>query len=161
MITLPRGMLVRCQRQRLQKKGPRTWYVPHSAVINDNKPEQVRVVFDAAAKQEGTSLNKSLLQGPDCTNSLVEVLLRFRQENTALVADIESMFHQVKVREEDQDSLSFLWWDTSTTNSLDEYVMTVHIIGATDSPCAENASLKRTADDNVKDFDPVTIDSQT
>jgi len=85
--------------------------------------------------------------------------LRFRQENTALVADIESMFHQVKVREEDQHSLRFLWWDTSTTNPLEEYVVTVHIIGATDSSCAENASLKRTADDNVEDFDPVTIET--
>ena len=46
----------------------------------------------------GTSLNKNLLQGLDYTNRLVGVLLRFREENVALVGDIESMFHQVKVR---------------------------------------------------------------
>ena len=85
--------------------------------------------------------------------------MRFRQENTALVADIESIFHQVKVREEDQDSLRFLCWDTSTTDPPEENVMTVHIFRATDSPCAANASLKRTADDNVGDFDPVTIET--
>ena len=110
-----------------------------------------------AAEHEGTSLNNNLLQGHDCTNSLAGVLSRFRQENTALVADIESMFHQVKVTEEDQDSLRFLWWDTSTTDRPEEYLMTVHIFGTTDSPCASNALLKRTADDNVEEFDPVTI----
>ena len=96
--------------------------------MNPNKPGKVRIVFDAAAECEGTSLNKNLLHGPDYTNSLVGVLLRFREDNTALVADIESMFHQVKVREEDQDSLRFLWWTESTTDSPEEYVMTVHIL---------------------------------
>ena len=83
---------------------PRTWYLPHFPVLNPNKPGKVRIVFDAAAEYGGTSLNNNLLQGPDCTNNLVGVLLRFRQDRTAIVADIESMFHQVKVREQDQDS---------------------------------------------------------
>ena len=116
-------------------------------------------MFDAAAESNGTSLNQNLLQGPDCPNSLIGVLLRFRQENTAVVVDIESMFHQVKVREEDQDNLRFLWWKGSTDDPPEEYVMTVHIFGAADSPCAANSTLKRTADDNEKDFDPMTIKS--
>lgn len=67
------------------------------------------------------------------------------------------MLHQVRVREEDQDSLPFLWWDESTGDSLEEYVMTVHIFSATDSPCVANSTLKRTADDNDKDFDTITV----
>ena len=39
--------------------------------------------------------------------------------------------------------------------------MTVHIFGATDSPCAANATLKRTGDDNAVYFDPVTVETQT
>ena len=76
-----------------------------------------------------------------------------------IVADIESMFHQVKVREQDQDSLRFLWWDGGTDEHPDEYVMTVHIFGATDSPCAANSMLKRTADDNENDFDSTTLET--
>ena len=37
--------------------------------------------------------------------------------------------------------------------------MTVHIFGAADSLCAANSTLKRTANDNVKDFDAVTVDT--
>ena len=136
----------------------RTWYLSwYFPVINQNKPGKVRIVFDATAENNGTSLNKNLLQGPDSTNSLIRVLLRFRQENTAIVADIESMLHQVRVREDDQDSLQFLWWDESTVDSLEMYVMTVHIFSATDSPCVANSTLKRTAHDNDKDFDTITV----
>ena len=84
------------------------WYLPHHPVTHPLKPEKVRVVFDCAAKYHGTSLNQQLLQGPDLTNQLVGVLIWFRQEPVALVADIEDMFHQVVVEQKDQDVLRFL-----------------------------------------------------
>ncbi|XP_068684275.1 uncharacterized protein [Montipora foliosa] len=139
--------------------GSRTWYLPHFAVTNCNKPNKVPIVFDAAAEHKGTSLNKNLLPGPDYTNSLVGVLLRFREEKVALVGDIKSMFHQVKVRPEDQDCLRFLWWSGSLDETPNEYAMTVHIFGATDSPCSANFALLRTAENNWKEFDPVTVDT--
>ena len=37
--------------------------------------------------------------------------------------------------------------------------MTVHIFGATDSPCSVNFAFLRTTDDNQEHFDPITIDS--
>ena len=73
--------------------------VSHFPVINQNKPGKVRTVFDAAAENNGTSLNNNLLRGPDSTNCLIGVLIRFRQENTAIVADLKSMLQQVRVRE--------------------------------------------------------------
>ena len=54
-------------------------------------------MFDCAAQFAHTSLNRELLQGPDLTNNIVGVLNRFRQEFVGLVADIRSMFHQVRV----------------------------------------------------------------
>ena len=46
---------------------------------------------------KGTSLNQQLLQGPDLTNPLIGVLIRFRKESVAVMEDIHAMFHQVQV----------------------------------------------------------------
>jgi hypothetical protein len=56
------------------------------------------------------SLNDMVLQGPDLADKLVGVLAPFRLHSVAFMADIEAMFHQVKVKCEDQDVLRFLWW---------------------------------------------------
>ena len=55
----------------------RTWYHP---VFHHAKPGKNCVMFDCSAKFRGSSLNDNLLQGPDLTNSLVGVLIRFRPE---------------------------------------------------------------------------------
>ena len=111
------------------------WYLPHHPVTHPQKPEKVRIVFDCAAKFRDASLNDQLLQGPDYTNSLVGVLLRFRQERVAVMADIEKMFHQVDVKREDRESLRFLWWpEGDLSKEPVEHQMTVHLFGATSSP---------------------------
>ena len=73
----------------------KTWYLPHHPVFHPQKPGKVRVVFDAAAKYKSKSLNKELFIGPDLLNSLVGVLLQFRNHKIALVGDMEAMFHQM------------------------------------------------------------------
>ena len=91
------------------------WYLPHHPVISPNKHGKLRVVFDCAAKFQGISLNSQLLQGPDFNNNLVGVVIRFRQAQVALAADVEAMFHQVLVLERDCDALRFLWWPNGDT----------------------------------------------
>ena len=104
----------------------------------------MRVVFDCAAKFKGTSLNDQLLQGPDLTNGLVGVLIRFRQEPVAMVADVEGMFHQVRVAPEDCQALRFLWWpDDDLSKEPTDFQMLVHLFGATSSPSCASFSLKK------------------
>ena len=69
------------------------WYVPHFGVYHPRKPECIRVVFDSSVEFEGVSLNKELLPGPDSTNSLYGILVRFRLHNIAVTCYIEHMFH--------------------------------------------------------------------
>ena len=60
-------------------------------MINGRKSgKKLRVVFDCAAVHEGLSFNQVLMQGPDLVNNLAGVLLRFRRESVALVADTDS-----------------------------------------------------------------------
>lgn len=80
----------------------RTWYLPHFGVTNINKPNKLRIVFDAAAKWQGTSLNDCLLPGPDLLMPLVAILMCFRQKPVAFAGDIKDMFLQIKIRPEDQ-----------------------------------------------------------
>jgi hypothetical protein len=88
----------------------KTWYLPHHPVQNLNKPGKVRVVFDCAAKYEGKCLNDYLLQGPDLVNDLVGVLLRFRQDKFAMMADIEQIYYQVRVPKNNKEVFRVLWW---------------------------------------------------
>ena len=48
------------------------------------------MVFDCSTQSgDGESLNDKLLQGPDLVNSVVVVLIRFRQHLVAVEADTE------------------------------------------------------------------------
>ena len=67
--------------------------------------DKVRVVFDCSATHRGASLNAQVLQGPDLTNKVVGVLLRF--QSVALMADVEPMYHQLKVHPDDVGTFRF------------------------------------------------------
>ena len=116
-------------------------------MFHPQEQDKILVVFDAASLHNGVSLNNQWLQGPDLTNSLLGILLRFRQYPIALVADKEGMFNQVKVPPEDSDALRFLWWEYSDLERPSEFQMTSHIFGATDSPSCPNFCLKRASED--------------
>ena len=86
------GFARKLSEKELDMQSSSQWYLPHHPVTSPTKPGKVRIVFDAAAEYEGTSLNKNLLSGPDMTNSLVSVLLRFRQGTVGIAADIYVKF---------------------------------------------------------------------
>ena len=100
-----------------------------------------------------TPLNDSLLQGPDLVNSLVGVLIRFRQHPVAIISDIEAMFHQVVVKETDRGALRFLWFRNGDPNQgIESYQMNRFIFGAKPSPCAAALALQSVANDFKSQF---------
>ncbi|XP_064637875.1 uncharacterized protein LOC135494055 [Lineus longissimus] len=133
-----------------EKISPKTWYIPHHGVMNPNKPGKIRVVFDAAATCQGTSLNLNLMTGPDLLNSLFGILQRFRLYRIAMCADVEGMFHMVRVPETtDADAMRFIWKsDIDAPGPPESYKMLVHTFGATDSPTCANYALQRCAKDS-------------
>ena len=125
------------------------WYLPHHPVQNPNKPGKIRRVANAASKYRGQSLNSNLLTGPDLLNSLLGVLLRFREHPVAILADIESGFIQIAVKQEDQSALRFLW---SKNNFIMQYQFTRLIFGAACSPPMTIFVLNQCATDNAENF---------
>ena len=128
----------------LNCQSDKVWYLPHHAVTNENKPEKIRVVFDCASRFEGESLNDKCLQGPDVNNKLLHVLLRFREHQCAIMGDVEAMYHQVLVPEDDRDALRFLWY---VDDQIKHFRMTRHIFGGVWSSSAATYALRRTVVD--------------
>ena len=158
---IERGYARKLTEEEAARRSRRTWYLPHHGLFHPQNKDKIRVVFDAAAMQDGVSLNNQLHQGPDLTNSLLGVLLRFRQYPIALVADLEGMFNQVKVPPEDSDALRFLWWETNDLESPSEFQLTSHIFGAKDSPSCANFCLKRAAEDSKGRFSDEAVNAVT
>ena len=153
-----KGFARKMSKKEAQRKTSKTWILPTHPVFHPKKPNKLRVVNDAAAKFQGTSLNTNLITGPDLLNSLVGIILRFRIGKIAVTADLEEFFHQVRVPAADADSLRFLWKDDIWSDRPPDVMqMLVHIFGAKDSVTCAIHALHQTARDHQEDFDPLTF----
>ncbi|XP_044573590.1 uncharacterized protein LOC123257729 [Drosophila ananassae] len=131
-----KGYARRLERQEIDSGSDRTWYLPHFGVENPNKPGKIRLVFDAAARVGGVSLNSALSKGPQHYKALASILFHFREGAVGVCSDIKEMFHQVLIRPEDRCAQRFLWRDGNDQRDPDVYEMCVMTFGAACSPSA-------------------------
>ena len=68
-----------------------------------------------------------------------------------MFADVEAMFCQVAVPEEDQPVLRFLWRN-NPTDKVEVYQYVTHIFGTKCLPTCANFALRKTAQDNKDSF---------
>ena len=131
------------------------WYLPLFGVYHPKK-RKVRGVFDSSAKFQGESLNDKMYSGPDLVNSLIGILLRFRQNEFTIMGDVEQMFYQFEVDEKHRNYLRFFWYDQNDfSQPLVEYRMTKHVFGNSPSPAVATYGLRRSVEnspDSVKEF---------
>ena len=116
--------------------GRPVFYLPHHAIIREDKQTtKTRVVFDASARDSnGVSLNSCLEPGPALQPDLVGILLRFRKNYVGIMGDIEKMFLQIRLKEEDRDSHRYLWRDLDPKATPKIYRMTRVTFGVVSSP---------------------------
>ncbi|XP_064475745.1 uncharacterized protein LOC135389641 [Ornithodoros turicata] len=122
--------------------------MPHQAVIQQSSTTtKLGVVFDASAHAPNTApLNAYLEKGPKLNTELIPLLLRFRTERIARVADIAQAFLKVVVREADRDALRFLWYKETPAEegplpAPEVWRMTRVPFGTTSSPFLLAATL--------------------
>ena len=121
--------------------------MPHHAVIREDKATtKLRVVFDASSHEDGCpSLNDCLLTGPNLNPDLLNIVVRFRQQTIAFIADITKAFLQISIVERDRDTLRFLWLtghpeaDDTATCTLR---MTRVVFGVSSSPFLLTATIR-------------------
>ncbi|KRZ04078.1 hypothetical protein T11_4559 [Trichinella zimbabwensis] len=134
----------------------KTWYLPHHAVYKTVNGElKCRIVFDGSAKYGGVSLNQCLETGPNLQTDLVGVLLRFRQYQIAVQADIEKMYLQVALQVEDRDACRFLWRNCVQDSPVRVYRLTRVCFGLACSPYLAMNVIKAHAERNPEECDAI------
>ncbi|XP_017476633.1 PREDICTED: uncharacterized protein LOC108366682 [Rhagoletis zephyria] len=126
--------------------GKLSWYLPHFEVWNANKPGKMRLVFDAAAEVNNVPLNSTLLRGPDLNQPLATILMKFPQRQVGVCADIVEIFHQVKIRAEDQAVQRFLW-STDPEHPIEVYTMSAMTFAVTCSPSSAQFFKNKNAEE--------------
>ncbi|XP_064482892.1 uncharacterized protein LOC135395725 [Ornithodoros turicata] len=95
------------------KSGEVVYYMPHQAVLREtSSTTKLRVVFDCSSSNGSTKyLNDCLEVGLNLNLDVVELMINFRINKVALVADVEKAFLQIQVKEDDRDALRYLWYE--------------------------------------------------
>ena len=121
-------------------------YISHHEVLKpESKSTPCRIVFNSSASFQGHVLNSYWAKGPDLLNSLLGILIRFREEKMAITRDIK-MYHAVKISVLDQHTHRFLWRGLDTDREPDTYVMTSVSFGDRPAGAIATAALRKTAE---------------
>jgi hypothetical protein len=84
------------------------FYLPHKGVTRkDAESTKLRVVYDASARENVNqpSLNDCLHPGPPLQNRLWDILVKSRFYPILLTGDLQKDFLQIRISEEERDSL--------------------------------------------------------
>ncbi|XP_045461903.1 uncharacterized protein LOC123672004 [Harmonia axyridis] len=129
------------------------FYLPHHGVFKDgSETTKLRIVFDGSCKTDtGISLNDCLHVGPTLQDDLFTILIRFRQHNIVISADICKMYRQVYVQEEQRD-LQRILWRAEPSKPIDTYVLNTVTYGTSPAAFLAIRSLQQVGLDKRKNY---------
>lgn len=129
------------------------YFMPHHCVLRpESTSSALRVVFNASAKTtSGLSLNDCMERGPNLQQDLQGLIIRWRQYRFVCCADIEKMFRQILVQEQDQHYQKIVWRE-STRAPIQEYQLTTVTYGTKAAPFLAMMTLKQLALDEQENF---------
>ncbi|XP_062538652.1 uncharacterized protein LOC134206926 [Armigeres subalbatus] len=132
---------------------PKRCYLPHHPVVKEaSTTTKVRVVFNASSETSTrVTLNDALLVGPIIQDDLRSIIMRSRTKQVMLVADVEKMFRQVLVCEEDRPLQSILW-RSSPEEEISAFQLNTVTYGTKPAPFLATRVLKQLSDDEEGRF---------
>ena len=128
-------------------------YLPHHAVFKKGSTStKLRVVFDASAKTtNGLSLNDKMFTGPTLQNEIFSTILRWRKFRYAFTADIQKMYRQILVTNEDKDFQRIVW-RSSPSEPIKDFRLCTVTYGTSSAPYLAIRSLLQLAVDVKSTF---------
>ncbi|XP_059616178.1 uncharacterized protein LOC132261395 [Phlebotomus argentipes] len=136
------------------KPDDQVYYLPHQAVLRlSSETTKLRVVFDASAttRPSKPSLNDVLAIGPTRQEDLLVLLLRFRTYQVAMTADVEKMYRQIRVAEEDTD-FQRIYWRSNPQEQLRSFRLLTVTYGTSCAPFLAVRVLHQIAHDYMKEY---------
>lgn len=133
---------------RQEQRDEQSYYLPHHGVIKESsETTKLRVVFDASCKtSNGKSLNDQLHVGPTIQHDLFTLLIQWRKHKVAITGDIEKMYRQIWVDEEDAKYQRILWRNVDS-EPLKEYILLTVTFGTGSAPFQAIRCLFQVADE--------------
>ncbi|XP_062698944.1 uncharacterized protein LOC134284243 [Aedes albopictus] len=128
-------------------------YLPHHPVVKEaSTTTKVRVVFDASCKTaSGVSLNDVLLVGPVIQEDLRSIVLRCRTRQIMLVSDVEKMFRQINICEEDRP-LQCILWRSTPIEEVGVYELNTVTYGTKPAPFLATRTVKQLVEDEATQY---------
>lgn len=125
------------------------YYTPHHGILSASK---FRVVFNASAKTtSGFSLNETQLVGEKLQRDLVEILMNFRLYKIGVTADIEKMYRQIWIHEDDRKYQKILW-RSDEKDPIGVYQLKTVTYGHACAPHCAIRALVQCADDHKEAY---------
>ncbi|XP_045508116.1 uncharacterized protein LOC123703948 [Colias croceus] len=128
-------------------------FLPHHGVQRAaSSTTKLRVVFNGSAKTTtGYSLNDLMHKGPNMQKDLQSIIINWRLYRYAYTSDIEKMYRQILVKEEDQ-KLQQIWWRSSPDQPIKAYQLTTITYGTKAAPFLAIMTLNQLAQDEQNNF---------
>jgi len=125
--------------------GNKIYYMAHQMVVNPaSTSTPIRTVFNSSQVYKGYSLNSSWDLGPDMTNSLHGILMRFREDLLGAQGDIRKMYYGVRVTKEEEFMQLYIW-RFKGEQVIRIFAMTRLVMGNKPSANCSQIALKETA----------------
>ena len=142
-----RGVARKLSKEEINSWNGPKYYISHLAVQNPKSTSTpVRIVFNSSQTFRGTSLNACLAKGPESyLNDLLGILLRWREERVALVADIKKMYNSIFINEIEQRTHRFLWRGLEQRDP-DVYIILRVNMGDRPAAAISSEAIYKTAD---------------